>query len=115
MRGEDWEIVPTDLGTAVDKSKPDDPDASERAAELHAAAAGAPPPPEPWGFVISITRSGKHRKRHHGEPQPLTWSDYKDFEVLGSHLLRSEVDSVCRSCFRNESPSDSQADLSGER
>ena len=88
-------------------------DTDKMAEELREAAAATPPPPAPWGFVISITRHGKHRKLHHvGDSRLIPGLGCKDFVVLGNRLPDStEVNSVCARCFKRESP---QAELSPE-
>ena len=53
------------------------------------------------GYVISVTRGGRHRKLHHvGSCRFVPGVDYKDFEVYGDVLLsKAEVDSRCKWCF----------------
>ena len=61
------------------------------------------PEPEvaPWGFVVSITRNGRHRKLHHiGDCRLIPGVHYRDFEVWGARLPgESEVHSRCGWCF----------------
>ena len=75
-------------------------------AELEVAlkeAAEEVPVPEvaPWGFVVSITRNGRHRKLHHiGDCRLTPGVHYRDFEVWGAKLPgERDVDSRCGWCF----------------
>ena len=56
---------------------------------------------EPWGYVISITRGGKHRKLHHvGSCHRVPGVDYRTFEVWGGVLPPVGVlNSRCGVCF----------------
>ena len=55
----------------------------------------------PWGFVVSVTRGGKHRKLHHiGDCRLVPGIHYKDFEVWGNVLPGGgDIDSRCGWCF----------------
>ena len=61
----------------------------------------AKPAVEPWGFVVSITRGGRHRKLHHvGSCKQQPGVDYRDFQVYGDVMPpNSELDSLCGRCF----------------
>ena len=67
----------------------------------HAEQARAQPEVAPWGFVVSITRGGRHRKLHHvGSCGRLPGVDYKDFEVFGDTMPENKVlGSMCQWCF----------------
>ena len=56
---------------------------------------------EPWGYVISITRGGRHRKLHHvGSCHRVPGVDYRTFEVWGANLPPVAVlSSRCGVCF----------------
>ena len=69
---------------------------------FNAQAAAAPvADSEPFGYVVSITRGGRHRKLHHvGSCRLVPGVDYKEFDVYGNvmpplHLLNSK----CHRCF----------------
>ena len=91
---------------ALANPEPDGAHDREEKAELEAvlseAAAPQPPPVMPWGFVISITRAGKHRKLHHmGSCHRIPGTDYHEYEVLGDRVpSEKEVDSICKNCFK---------------
>ena len=53
------------------------------------------------GYVISVTRGGRHRKLHHvGSCRFVPGVDYRQYEVYGDVLPdRSEMDSRCSWCF----------------
>ena len=53
------------------------------------------------GYVVSVTRGGRHRKLHHvGSCRFVPGVDYKDFEIYGDVMpSKSEVDSRCSWCF----------------
>ena len=71
---------------------------AEHEAELLKAGAKEPEKVvDPWGFVVSITRNGRHRKRRHvGDCRFISGIHYRDFEVWGDKLPgESEVDSRC--------------------
>ena len=55
----------------------------------------------PWGYVISITRGGRHRKLHNvGSCRLIPGLDYKEYEVWGARLPpSSELNSRCGNCF----------------
>ena len=61
---------------------------------------------EPWGFVVSITRNGRHNKLHHlGDCRLVPGIHYREFEVWGSKLPgESEIHSRCGWCFPVEKP-----------
>ena len=61
----------------------------------------ARPQVAPWGFVVSITRGGKHRKLHHvGSCWRVPGVDYKEYETFGDIMPESsELDSLCDRCF----------------
>jgi hypothetical protein len=61
----------------------------------------AKPAVDPWGFVVSITRGGRHRKLHHvGSCKQLPGVDYREFQVYGAVMPpNSELDSLCGRCF----------------
>ena len=56
---------------------------------------------DPWGYVISITRGGRHRKLHHvGSCHRVPGVDYRTFEVWGANLPPVAVlNSRCGVCF----------------
>ena len=58
----------------------------------------------PWGFVVSITRNGHHRKLHHiGDCRYVPGIHYREFEVWGSKLpTEREIHSRCGWCFPSE-------------
>ena len=81
-------------------------EAAEPEPELKACRAAQAVAPEaapvvPWGYVVSVTRGGRHRKLHHvGSCWRVPGVDYADFDVYGDvmpelHLL----DSKCHNCF----------------
>ena len=76
-----------------------------------------PSPPSPWGFVVSITRGGRHRKLHHvGSCCLVPRVDYATYETFGSTLPdKAEIDSICARCFKGEDVYDAdQAEFSAE-
>ena len=72
------------------------------------------PPAVPWGFVVSITRKGRHRSLHH---VGMCWREpgrhFKEFEVWGDIMPPEDsLQSRCKDCFRmkgvREAPENSQ-------
>jgi hypothetical protein len=61
----------------------------------------AKPEVAPWGFVISKTRGGRHRKLHHvGSCKRVPGVDFRDYEVFGDTMpANSLLDSLCKWCF----------------
>ena len=58
----------------------------------------------PSGFVVSITRNGRHRSLHH---VGLCWREpgrhYKDFEIWGEVMPPEQsLQSRCKDCFKLE-------------
>ena len=53
------------------------------------------------GYVISVTRGGRHRKLHHvGSCRFIPGVDYKEFEIYGALMPpMSQLDSCCMWCF----------------
>ena len=70
-------------------------------AEADARAATVVPDEPVTGYVISITRGGRHRKLHHvGSCRLVPGHDYKEFEPWGEVLPpASELNSRCKRCF----------------
>ena len=95
----DWaraKPVPEANTAEVDPLEEDDNEVLETLAE--------PIPEEdevPWGYVISITRGGRHRKLHHvGSCRLIPGLDYKFFEVWRAELPHvSQLNSRCGKCF----------------
>ena len=81
---------------------------AEPAPASPAAAPAEPPralPDEvPWGYVVSITRNGHHRKLHHvGSCRMVPGVDYKEFDVYGAVLPPlDKLNSKCKWCFGKE-------------
>ena len=77
------------------------PDAALKGAFEKALEADRAPPVTVQGYVVSVTRGGRHRKLHHaGSCRFTAGVDYKDFEVYGDVMLgAAEVDSRCVWCF----------------
>ena len=67
-------------------------------------------PPPTWGFVVSITRHGKHRKLHHiGSCKLQPGTDYKDWEHFGETLPdEAKIDSKCKWCFKTKAATETQ-------
>ena len=80
---------------------PPAPDAELKAAFEKALEADRAPPATVQGYVVSITRGGRHRKLHHvGSCRFTPGVDDKDFEVYGDVMPgAAEVDSRCAWCF----------------
>ena len=55
----------------------------------------------PYGYCVSITRNGRHRKLHHvGSCRRVPGVDYKEFDCYGEVLPEAhELDSRCKDCF----------------
>ena len=53
------------------------------------------------GYVISVTRGGRHRKLHHvGSCRFVPGVDYRQYEIYGDVMPgMSEMDSRCSWCF----------------
>ena len=89
-------------GVAPDEIKRVPAEDAELEAGLREAAAETPDKEVvPWGFVVSITRNGRHRKLHHiGDCRLIPGVHYRDFEVWGGKLPgEREIDSRCGWCF----------------
>ena len=74
----------------------------------------AKPAVAPRGFVVSITRGGRHRKPHHvGSRKRLPDIDYKDYEVFGDVMPEfSLLDSLCAQCFGTTAlPAEAESDV----
>ena len=80
---------------------PTAPDAALNGAFEKALEADRAPPVTVQGYVVSVTRGGRHRKLHHvGSCRFTPGVDYKDFEVYGDAMPgAAEVDSRCVWCF----------------
>ena len=121
LRRANYALDPTlDLNTAVvvrEQAAPHGidpeeviPDVEEDAALDEALKQAAAPPAEdkavPWGFVVSITRNGRHRKLHHiGDCRYVPGIHYHEFEIWGSKLpTEREIHSRCGWCFPSEKP-----------
>ena len=80
---------------------PPAPDAGLKGAFEKALEADRAPPATVQGYVVSVTRGGRHRKLHHtGSCRFTPCLDYKDFEVYGDVMpSAAEVDSRCAWCF----------------
>ena len=90
--------VPEPSGSAAEG--PEDT-APLQEALAQAESARAAPDVEPWGFVVSVTRGGRHRKLHHiGSCKQVPGVDYKTFEVFGDVMPGNhQLDSLCGRCF----------------
>ena len=77
------------------------PDVELKGAFETALEADRAPPVTVQGYVVSVTRGGRHRKLHHaGSCRFTPGLAYKDFEVYGDVMPgAAEVDSRCAWCF----------------
>ena len=98
---ESSEAEATATAAALEAANPE----PELAAVLEAQSAKLlEPPPQraaPWGYVVSVTRNGRHKKLHHvGSCRLVPGVDYKEFEPWGAVMPPLEkLDSKCSRCF----------------
>ena len=61
----------------------------------------AAPVPEPHGFIVSVTRGGRHRKLHHlGSCWRQPGVHFRVYEAWGSIMPpEAEIQSKCLDCF----------------
>ena len=80
--------IPPPAGINLDEVAADPAEeAKEEAGLLKAAAEDPVKEIAPWGFVVSITRNGRHRKLHRiGDCRLIAGIHYGDFEVWGDKL-----------------------------
>ena len=73
--------IPAPAGINPDEVPADPAEEAEFEAVL-GEAVSVEPVVAPWGFVVSITRNGRHRKLHHiGDCRLIPGVHYQDFEV----------------------------------
>ena len=68
------------------------------------------PQPAPWGFVVSITQNGRHRKLHHvGSCKLVPGVDCLQYVEYGDETPKAkDVDSRCKWCFKAEATTQAQ-------
>ena len=76
----------------------------EEVAEAEKARRSAAEDEAPWGFVICMSRGGRHRRLHHvGSCWRVPGRHYKTFEVWGGIMPPLELlHSKCKDCFKVE-------------
>ena len=87
------------MGSGLANADPEDPELEAVIEAAHAEQLR--PEVAPWGFVVSKTQNGRHRKLHHvGSCFRVPGLHYKEFDVWGDVVPPlSELHSQCANCF----------------
>jgi hypothetical protein len=98
---EDEEAGENDAWHALEAAEPEPEMLEVLDAQDEIAKVAEQPEAAPWGYVVSKTRGGRHRKLHHvGSCRLVPGVDYKEYDTYGALMPdASELDSKCSWCF----------------